>query len=351
MKRFTEDLPVRETTVHDIAQLARVSLGTVSNVLNGRPSVKEALVARVNEAAAQLGYRRNTNAASLRSNQTDMIAVAVPNIENAFFSQIVSSIEHLAVAEGKGVMFLTTSENQDRAQRQVHSLISRRVDGIILVPSFDYQPMIQELKAYKVPVVLVDRVERQNQFSSVAVDNFQAGYLGGKHLFDSGYREVFFLGGSHRFWILKQRYEGFLKAAKEARVSSLCRAYELSLEPEEIRKSALKLLSERKPPQAIFAASNLVAKGLIPVLQGLGLRVPDDIALLVMDDFEALTLLSPAVSVVAQPSAAIAETGWRMLQSLIAGNPLRESHVRLPAELVVRGSTPPLALQPARPRR
>ncbi len=344
MKRFMET-PTRDTTVHDIAELAGVSLGTVSNVLNGRPSVKKELVARVNDAAAQLGYRRNTNAASLRSNQTDMIAVAVPNIENAFFSQIVTSIEHLAVAEGKGVMFLTTSENQDRAQRQVHSLISRRVDGILLVPSFDYQPMLQELKAYKVPVVLVDRVERQNHFSSVAVDNFQAGYLGGKHLFDSGYREVYFLGGAHRYWILKQRYDGFLKAAKEARVSRLCRAHELSLEPEEIRKSALKILGEKKLPHAIFAANNLVAKGVVPVLQDLGLRIPDDIGLLVMDDFEALTLLSPPISVVAQPSAAIAETGWRMLQSLIAGTPLRQSHVRLPAELVVRGSTVPRATQ------
>ena len=90
---------MKEPTVHDIAELARVSLGTVSNVLNGRSTVKEELVLRVNEAAAKLGYRRNTNAASLRSNQTDMIAVAVPNIENAFFAEIVSSIEHLGIAE------------------------------------------------------------------------------------------------------------------------------------------------------------------------------------------------------------------------------------------------------------
>jgi LacI family transcriptional regulator len=349
MKRFM-GRSMGEPTVHDIAQLARVSLGTVSNVLNGRHSVKEELVLRVTEAAAQLGYRRNTNAASLRSNQTDMIAVAVPNIENAFFSEIVTFIEHLGIAEGKGVMFLTTSENQERAQRQVHSLISRRVDGLILVPSFDFQPMIRDLEAYNVPVVLVDRVERENHFPSVAVDNFQAGYLGGKSLFDNGYKEVVFIGGEHRFWILKQRYEGFSEAAREAGRSRQCRAYELSLEPEEIREASLKILGGKKQPQAIFAASNLAAKGIIPALQTLGLRVPDDIALLVMDDFEALTLLNPAISVVAQPSAAIAETGWRMLQSLIAGTALPERHIRLPAKLVVRGSTLPLAANSAETR-
>src|SRR3954466_5003559 len=121
---------MKEPTVQDIAQLAKVSLGTVSNVLNGRSSVKEKLALRVTEAAAKLGYRRNTNAASLRSNQTDMIAVAVPNIENAFFAEIVSAIEHRAVADRKGVMFMTTGEDQERAQQQIQSLLQRRVDGL-----------------------------------------------------------------------------------------------------------------------------------------------------------------------------------------------------------------------------
>ena len=86
----------KEPTISDIAQLARVSLGTVSNVLNGRQSVREDLALRVTLAASKLGYRRNLNAASLRSNQTDTIAVAVPNLENAFFAEIVSILEHLA---------------------------------------------------------------------------------------------------------------------------------------------------------------------------------------------------------------------------------------------------------------
>src|SRR6476661_3016923 len=105
MKRFIYMVQMKEPTVQDIARLARVSLGTVSNVLNGRPSVKAVLALRVNAAAQKLSYRRNANAASLRSNQTDMIAVAVPNIENAFFSEIVTAIEHRGVVERKGVMF------------------------------------------------------------------------------------------------------------------------------------------------------------------------------------------------------------------------------------------------------
>lgn len=330
---------MKEPTISDIAQLARVSLGTVSNVLNGRQSVAEELALRVNEAARKLGYRRNLNAASLRSNQTDTIAVAVPNIENAFFAEIVSAIEHLGVSERRGVMFLTTGEDEERARQQIYNLIARRIDGLILVPSFDFQPMIPELKTYGVPVVLVDRVEARNPFPTVAVDNRQAGRTGGEHLFEAGYRRIAFFGHAHEHWILNQRREGFLEAARAAGALDQCQLYELSLSPEDVRLSTLRILGGSNRPDAIFAASNVAAKGIIPAVQALGLRIPDDVALLVMDDFEALTLLDPGISVVAQPSEQIAAVGWRMLRQLIAGAEPVEAHVRLPAQLIVRGST------------
>ena len=329
----------KEPTVHDIARLARVSLGTVSNVLNAKPSVTAQLRKRVNEAAAKLGFHRNSNAASLRSNQTDMIAVVVPNIENAFFSEIVSAIEHRAVADRKGVMFMTTGEDQERAQRQIYSLVQRRVDGLIIVPSFDYQPLLAELEMYGIPVVLADRVEAENSFPSVAVDNKQAGYIGGRHLFDCGYRNIAFVNHGQHFWILNQRREGFVAAAREADALEGCRFYDLSLDPEEIRLSTLEILRGAARPHAVFAASNIAGKGIIPAVQELGLKIPDELALLVMDDFEALSLLNPRVTVVSQPARDIAETAWQMLQTLVANKKLKKRHPRLSASLIVRGST------------
>jgi LacI family transcriptional regulator len=342
VNRFTDTKPLKEPTIHDIAQLARVSVGTVSNVLNGRQSVGEDLALRVTVAASKLGYRRNLNAASLRSNQTDTIAVAVPNIENAFFAELVSMIEHLGVADGRSVLFLTTGEDEERARRQIYNLVSRRIDGLILVPSFDFQPVLPELRTYGVPVVLLDRVEAKNPLPTVAVNNRQAGRLGGDHLFGAGYRRVAFFGHAHEHWILNQRREGFLDAARAACALELCPSYELSLDPTEIRETARRILAREPRPEAIFAASNVAAKGVIPAIQSLGLRVPDDVALLVMDDFEALSLLDPPISVIAQPSQQIAEVGWRMLRERVAGEELDPTDVRLPAKLIVRGSTPPL---------
>ncbi|HEY2527557.1 MAG TPA: LacI family DNA-binding transcriptional regulator [Xanthobacteraceae bacterium] len=340
--RFMDARIPKEPTISDIAHLARVSIGTVSNVLNGRQSVREDLALRVTVAASKLGYRRNLNAASLRSNQTDTIAVAVPNIENAFFAEIVSMLEHLGVADRRAVLFLTTGEDEERARRQIYNLISRRIDGLILVPSFDFQPVLPELRTYGVPVVLLDRVEAKNPLPTVAVDNRQAGRLGGDHLFQVGYKQVAFFGHAHEHWILNQRREGFLDAARASGALELCSSYELSLDPVEIRETAARILTSASRPQAIFAASNIAAKGVIPAIQSVGLRIPEDIALLVMDDFEALSLLNPAISVIAQPSAQIAEAGWLMLRRLIADEGLEAKHVRLPAKLIVRGSTPPV---------
>ena len=214
MKRFIFR-QMKEPTVQDIARLARVSLGTVSNVLNERSSVKEELVLRVNAAATKLGYRRNSNAASLRSNQTDMIAVVVPNIENAFFSEVVSAIEHRAIAERKGVMFMTTGEDQERAQRQIHNLISRRVDGLIIVPSFDFQPLLTDSTSMAFPSCSPTASKRRTRFpplpSIICRRAISAASISSMRL-----SAFAFFNHGHRFWILDQRREGFLEAAKEA---------------------------------------------------------------------------------------------------------------------------------------
>jgi LacI family transcriptional regulator, galactose operon repressor len=330
-----------EPTIHDIARLAQVSIGTVSNVLNAKPSVNEKLTKRVQDAVAALGYHRNSNAASLRSNQTDMIAVVVPNIENALFSEVVSSIEHRAVADRKGVMFLTTGEDQERARRQIYSLVQRRVDGLIIIPPFDSELLLTELAAFGIPVVLADRVEIKNAFPSVAVDNRQAGYIGGKHLFECGYREVAFINHGRRSWILNERREGFAAAAREAGALGACRFHDFSLDPDDIRVGMLEVLDKPNRPRAIFAASNIGGKGAIPAIQELELKIPEEVALLIMDDFEALSLLYPRVSVVSQPAREIADAAWEMLQSLIAGDKLKTRHARLAPSLVIRGSTRP----------
>jgi LacI family transcriptional regulator len=331
---------MKTSTIHDIARHAGVSVGTVSHVLNGKGNVSLRRVEAVRQAMVELGYRPNANAASLRSQQTGVIALLVPTLENAFFAEILMAVETCAARENRSVMFMTTGENPERARHQVQELVSRRVDGLLIAPSFDYLPLLDELEKFKIPVVLIDRVERDNAFPSVAVDNENACYVGAKHLFSLGLRDVMFISHGQSFWILNQREEGFIRAAREASACESCEVHKLSLDIDEISRQAHTLLAARShPPEAIFMSSNLAAKGVLPALRELGPDYSSNIALLAMDDFEALSLLAPSISVVRQPSSEIAETAWTMLRTLIDGEILADRHIRIPAALIIREST------------
>lgn len=335
---------MKNPTIVDIAKRASVSVGTASNVMNRRPVVSKALVERVEAAAAELGYNRNTLAASLRSSRTGVIALVVPNIENAFFSEVLQEIENLALDSEKSVMFMTTGEDEARTRRHLQAIISRRVDGLIIVPAFDYQPALAELERYGIPIVVADRISQKNPFPSVSVDHKAAGEMAGRHLLEIGARDVVYFGHSRPdYWILKQREDGFSAALANQPEQVSVRSFSMSLDVfvgKEQALTALKALD--KPPQAIFAASNLASKSVLPALQAKGWSIPGDTRFLAMDDFEALTMMQPGISVISQPSAQIASQAWQKLMHLIDGEEAGENALLQP-ELIVRGSTPVIA--------
>lgn len=332
---------MKNPTITDIARLASVSVGTASNVINGRPIVSKVLVDRVLAAARDLDYNRNALAASLRLKQTGVVAFLVPTVENAFFSEVLQEIEHCALDDERSVLFLTTGEDEERSRRQLQTVISRRVDGLIIIPSFDYLPALKELDRYNIPIVVVDRVGEESPLPSVSSDNKGAGYLAGNHLFEQGVQDVVYFGHSKGdFWILKQREVGFRESAKNFGLSNNVRFVDLSLDVEmgyDQAKAFLSSLDRR--PSAIFASSNLAAKSVIPAIQAVGWSIPKDTKLLVMDDFEALSIFQPGISVVSQPTKEIARQSWMMLMQLLAGDPLERDQVVLDSFLIARGST------------
>lgn len=332
---------VKSPTITDIARLASVSVGTASNVLTGKPIVSKGLVERVEAAAEQLGYRPNALASALRSNQTGVVAFIVPNVENAFFSELLQEIEHCSVADGKSVMFMTTGEDEERTRKQLEIVISRRVDGLIIVPAFDYQPALKELERHRIPIVITDRITEHTPFPAVSSDNEDAGYVGGYHLFEQGLRDIVFFGNAKDdFWILNQREAGFMRAASGFDAENSVTVVNLSLDIDKGREQAARYMASRETrPDAIFASSNIAAKSIIPVIQSYGWRIPKDVQLLVMDDFDALSLIAPGISVISQPVEEIAVRAWQMLQRLAAGEEPEQHRVLLRTRLIVRGST------------
>lgn len=332
---------MKNPTITDIARLASVSVGTASNVINGKPVVSQARVDRVLAAARDLNYNRNALAASLRLKQTGVVAFLVPTVENAFFSEVLQEIEHCALEDGRSVLFLTTGEDEKRTRKQLQTVISRRVDGLIIIPSFDYLPALIELDRYDIPIVVVDRVGEESPFPSVTSDNKGAGVLAGNHLFEQGVQDVVYFGHSEgEFWILEQRELGFRESANNFGRLSDVRFVDLSLDVTVgVGQAKAFFESLDRTPAAIFASSNLAAKSVIPAMQALGWTVPDDTKLLVMDDFEALSIFQPGISVISQPTKEIARRAWAMLMQELDGNLLENDQVVLDSALIIRGST------------
>ena len=323
--------------MNEVATEARVSLGTVSKVLNGNTSVAGELRERVLTACTRLKYQRNRIAASLRSRQTHTIGIIVPDIINTFYAALVEKLENLASSTGYTVMIVTTGEDPHRARQRIDVLRERQVDGLIVIPSLDGSEMLELAVGSEMPCVVVDRIAAENPYPSVATDNFDAAYQGAKYLLSLGHRHIALAVNTPRLWNTHERMAGFERAVSEAKGKADVRIVGMTVE--EARISLEGLFRERDRPTALFTSNNLVTLGAVGALQNSHVDVPGEMSLLAFDDFEWLKLLQPGVSAIHQPVDQIAVEAWRLMSHQISGRPIANPHVRAGGQLIIRQST------------
>ena len=324
-------------TMNEVASEARVSLGTVSKVLNGNSSVAAELRARVLAACEGLNYQRNRIAASLRTRQTHTIGVIVPDILNTFYAALVEKLENLASAAGYTLMVVTTGEDPRRACERIGVLKERQVDGMIVIPSFDGSELLAPAIGSGMPCVIADRISDKDAYPSVATENFDAAYQGAKYLLSLGHRRIAFAVNTRRLRNSEERIAGFERALVEGKGKADLRIVGMTVE--EARISIEGLCRGRARPTALFTSNNLVTLGALRALQNSRVDVPGEMSFLAFDDFEWLSLMQPAVSAIRQPVDQIAVEAWRLLFHEIRGQPASIPHIRAKAELIIRGST------------
>jgi LacI family transcriptional regulator, galactose operon repressor len=327
--------------MNDVASRADVSLGTVSKVLNGDPSVGAELRDRVFAACTQLNYQHNRIAASLRSRQTHTIGIILPDILNTFYAALVEKLENLASAAGYIVMVVTTGEDAGRAAARIEVLKQRQVDGVIVIPPLNGSENLEKTVGSGMPCVVVDRVSAENPFPSVATDNFDAAHQGARYLLSLGHRHIALAANSPKLWNSQERIAGFEQAMLEGHGRADIRIVGMSVE--EARLSIGNLFREPDRPTALFTANNLVTLGAISAQLDCGIDIPSDMSLLAFDDFEWLRLLRPAISAIQQPIDQIAVDAWRLVFQQISKRPISGQHVRAGAQLVIRQSTAAIA--------
>ena len=307
--------------VKDVAALAGVSAGTVSNVLNKPDRVSPEIVTRVHEAIDKLGYVRNGAARQLRAGSSRSIGLVVLDVGNPFFGELIRGAEDKAVAAGLTVLVTDSRDNPDRERTQVELFEEQRVRGVLLSPVGDAWPTVERLRSRGIPVVLVDRALSDTSVSSVAVNDVAGGCLAVEHLIARGRRHLAFVGGPMNIRQVTDRLEGARTVVSESggvRLEVLETAELSVLAGRDIgRRLVARDAAER--PDAVFAANDLLAFG---VLQGLvtgGVTVPDEIMLVGYDDIDFAQAAIVPLTSVRQPARLIGETGIDLLLAEASG--------------------------------
>ncbi|WP_168217866.1 LacI family DNA-binding transcriptional regulator [Occultella kanbiaonis] len=331
----------RAARITDVAREAGVSTATVSRVLNGLGTVDPELAVRVRRAAEVTRYVPNPNGRALRRQRADVWAAIVSDVQNPFFTSLVTAVEHVAVRSGISVMLCNTDEQLDRERSYLSTAVAQRMAGVVVSVTSEAESDLSALLTAQVPTVVVDRRVHDFTGDTILLDNVEAGRLATEHLLMLGHRDIMCLAGPSGVSTTEDRLQGVRMALTDAG---------LSLDPARMVRTDLKiddaetavraaLASRRNHPDAIFAMNGPLTTGAYRGVQASGLRMPDEISLVGVDDDRWTQMVSPAVTLVAQP---VDEMGTRAAERLVAraeDPEIEPIHLLLPPRLLIRGTT------------
>jgi LacI family transcriptional regulator, galactose operon repressor len=327
-------------TVKDVAQAAGVSQATAARALGGYGYVSATSRRVIEDAARSLGYRRHAVAQALASNVTHTVGLVVSDIENPFFAAVARGLSDVLEAESYTILLANSDEDLEREERLVEAFRSRRVDGLAVAPSVGSSiPHLADLVSADVPLVLFDRPVRGLKVDVVLVDNRQGARTAVKHLLRLGHKRIGLVSDPPEIASSAERIQGYRAALEEAGLLVDERLIALTGSTQaDGYNGARALMEQRRRPSAIFTANNMMSVGTLLALRDLGLRIPDDVALVGFDDLEWTTLIEPPLTVVRQPVQAIGRQTAERLLARMRGDRSQPRRIRLATEFVVRGS-------------
>jgi len=342
--------PRATSSMKDVAALAGVSVGTVSNVLNSPGLVAEPTRQRVEQAIAKLGWIRNESARQLRAGRSHSIGVVVMDISNPFFTDIVRGVEDVVEGRGYSVQVGNSAEEFGREQRQLELFEQQRVRGILFAPIREVGEQLSRLRGRDIKVVILDRGGDTGDYCSVSVDDIEGGRLAVQHLVDRGHRRIAFVGGPSTLQQVRDRRLGAQMACSghpETHLLEVSTA-RLGVESGVAAAEELAALPDVERPTAVFGANDLLAIGMLQGFVTSGLRVPEDMAIIGYDDITFAAAAAVPLSSIRQPRAGLGRRAAELLfDEIDAADHDREhrhERVRFTPELIVRRSTMPRPL-------
>ncbi len=329
-------------SLQEVADRAKVSIATVSRVLNKSDKVVPKTRATVERALSELGYRPSRVARRLRMKEghAHLVGLIIPDIQNPFYAEIARGVEDVAYANEFALLLCNSDENLEKERFYLNVMQAESVDGIVLPPFDDTDPAVLEMVASGMPVVCVDRSLAKTKTDLVEVDNYRGALEAVNHLIDRGHTRIGLIEGRAQVSTNRERRRGYLDALAARGIApqrELMRAGDFKLASG--RVLANELLELRRPPTALFVGNNLMTVGALAALHQRGLRVPGDVAIVGFDDLPWAEALDPPLTVVRQPAYEVGRRAMELLLKRLAAPGAPVTTVRLRPELVVRRST------------
>jgi DNA-binding LacI/PurR family transcriptional regulator len=336
----------------DIAVQAGVSVMTVSKVMRDAPDISAATKVRVRALAERMGYVPDSVAQGLRNRTTKLFGLVISAMTNPVFARVVMAIEEQAYEMGYSVIVAHSLNQPEREQVIIRRLLSRRVDGLFVVPVYRLDPaaaVYEELLRRGTPTVLLGhRAPFCQKFVNVETDDITASYTAAKHLLDLGHKRIAFLAGPPAAPSALERMEGHRRALREANIEFDDKlVFQAGSTIEEGEKAALQLLNESPGATAVQAVNDLVAIGAASVFLGQGMRIPKDLSLVGFGNILVTEHFRVPLTTIRQPKLRLGTAAMESMLKLLKGQ--RPEPRRLGAELIIRDSTAPPGTDTHRP--
>jgi LacI family repressor for deo operon, udp, cdd, tsx, nupC, and nupG len=333
-------------SIRDVADLAGVSIATVSRYLSDPESIRRDNRERVESAIKRIDYAPNALAQNFRRGRSGIIMVVLPSVGDPFFTEVMRGIAHVARERHYSIVIRETAMNTMSLDEYSDMVLSKQADGIILLASTcPVTPMRQRPQgAPPAPIVLgCENVTPElGRLPSVRIDNKAAAAQATRHLLDLGHRRIGFVAGPSHSELTADRERGYRAAMKKAGVRVAGDwIVEGDLTIDGARQAVRKLLNHPQPPTAIFCANDEMAAGAIHEIKSAGLQVPADISVVGFDDTRYAAILDPPLTTIAQPARAIGERTMLRILHAVDGTDIGGEPEIVPHRLVVRQSTAP----------
>jgi DNA-binding LacI/PurR family transcriptional regulator len=329
-------------TIKDIAKMLGISKSTVSRALCGRSDIHPETKKKIIDLANQLKYEPNTLAINLKQQKTNTIGVIVPETINRFFARAVGGIQKRADMAGVNVMICQSNESYISEKKNLHSLMSSRVDGLVVSISHetDRSDHFSTLLEKGIPLVFFDRICEDIDASQVCTDNYEVALQGTEHLITQGCKRIAFVAGPPHLSNSRSRLQGYLDALAKYKIpvqeSYIIHSHYRSDKVEEYTRYLINLPQR---PDAVFSINDYAAIEMMHIMKKAGLRIPHDIAVLGFNNENVCRFVEPSLSSIDNPAHEIGTAAAEILINQIRHHDLKPEKRIIKSKLIVREST------------